>query len=78
MSGFDSEFLNLLQLAYNRTVAKLSRADEIIGEHVCEVVAQAVISSAKDGTNDLDRLVSHATMAGRRVLQAERFLPTAA
>jgi hypothetical protein len=78
MPGFDSEFLDLLQLAYNRTVARLSPADETIEEHVCEVVAQAVLSSAKDGTKDLEQLVSFATLAGRRVLQAERFLPTAA
>jgi phage I-like protein len=78
MPGFDSEFLDILQLAYNQSVARLSPGDETIGEHVCEVVAQAVISSAKEGTVDVDRLISRATIAGRRVLQAERFLPTAA
>jgi hypothetical protein len=78
MPCYDSEFLHTLQKAYDRTVAALSPADEIIAEHVCEVIAQAVMSSAKDGNADIDQLIAHATFAGRRVLQAERFLPTAA
>jgi hypothetical protein len=78
MPCFNSELLNTLQVAYNRTVAVLSPADEIIGEHVCEVIAQAVMSSAKEGNLDVDQLIGRATIAGRRVLQAERFLPTAA
>jgi hypothetical protein len=78
MPSFDSDLLNILQHAYNRAVAALSPADETIGEHVCEVVAQAVMSCARDGVVDLDQLIGRATSAGRRVLQAERFLPTAA
>jgi hypothetical protein len=78
MPCFNSELLDILQEAYNRTVAALSPADEIIGEHVCEVIAQAVISSAKEENLDFEQLIERATAAGRRVLQAERFLPTAA
>jgi len=78
MPNFDSDQLDILQLAYNQTVARLSPGDETIGEHVCEVVAQAVIRSAKEGAVDVDHLINRATAAGRRVLQAERFLPTAA
>lgn len=78
MPCFNSEFLNILQEAYNRAVEALSPADEIIGEHVCEVIAQAVMSSAKEGNTDVDQLIGCATDAGRRLLQAERFLPTAA
>jgi hypothetical protein len=78
MPCFNSDLLNILQEAYNRTVAVLSPADEVIGEHVCEVIAQAVMSSARDGIVDVDQLIGRATNAGRRVLQAERFLPTAA
>ena len=48
MPCFNSDLLNILQEAYNRTVAVLSPADEIIGEHVCEVIAQAVMSSARE------------------------------
>lgn len=78
MPCFNSEFLNILQEAYNRTVAALSPADETIGEHVCEVIAQAVMSSAKEGNTDVDQLIGCAMAAGRKLLQAERFLPTAA
>ncbi|MFA5958574.1 hypothetical protein [Hyphomicrobium sp.] len=78
MPSFNPDILNTLQLAYNRTIAELSRADEVIGEHVCEVIAQAVMSAAIDGNADVDQLISRATIAGRRVLQAERFWPTAA
>jgi len=78
MPGFDSELLDLLQFAYNRAIAKLSPSDVIIGEHICEVVAQAVLASASQGTVDVDHVINHATIAGRQLLQAERFLPTAA
>jgi hypothetical protein len=78
MPYFDNDLLNILQIAYNQSVARLSPADEVLGEHICEVIAQAVMSSAKDGTFDLDQLIDRATFAGRRVLQSERFCPTAA
>jgi uncharacterized protein len=78
MPCFNSELLDILQEAYNRAVAALSPADESIDEHICEVIAQAVMTAAKDGNIDVDQLICRATVAGRRVLQAERFLPRAA